>query len=149
MSSIHSRGIIHTNLKPSKILVSANKPNTLIISDFSKCYAINDDFRNEISIIFQEKEKRRPVFQRNPNIFSGTNIHNGTNPTPGDDFESLAFILLYLLNGGKWFLNDIDNYEEKNYEYQMRALTLYKLTTPIEKQGNPLTSNYIIIKIKF
>lgn len=137
--SLHSQGIIHTNLKPSKILISYNKPNSLYISDFSRCFVMNENLRNKSTLIFQENEKMRLVFQRNANIFSGINIHHGSSPSSGDDFESLAYILLFLLKGGKWFLNDIENYELKNYEAQMRALTLYKLTTPIEKQCNSLS----------
>lgn len=48
-------------------------------------------------------------------------------------------MLLFFLKGGKWFLKDIENFEEKGYEYQMRALNLYKLTTPIEKQCDPFS----------
>jgi len=138
LTSIHAKGIIHTNLKPSKILINASKLNAIYITDFSKCYIFNENLRSETTIIFQQKEKGRSVFQRNPNIFSGNNISNGTPPVIGDDYESLAYILLYLLKGGKWFLNDIENYDQKNYGYKMRALSLFKLTTPIEKQCDSL-----------
>ena len=135
MTSIHAKGIVHANLKPSKILVSVSKHTNFYITDFSKCHIVNEDSRNRASIILQEYQNQgKPGFQRNPNIFSGKNIHNGSVPTIGDDYESLVYMLLYFLKGGKWFLKDIENFEEKGYEYQMRALNLYKLTTPIEKQ---------------
>lgn len=121
-------------------MINSQKINNIYLTDFSKCYVLNETFKNESTIVFQDKEKWRPVFQRNPNIFSGVNAHNGQSPTPGDDYESLAYILLYLLNGGKWFLDDIENYNEKNYESQMRALTIFKLTTSFEKQCKTLPS---------
>lgn len=136
--NIHSSGVIHSNLKPSKILVSSAKPNSLALSDFSKCHSINENFRNQSTLVYQDKERKKLAFQRNPNIFSSVNIHHGGNPTIGDDFESLAYILLYFSNGGKWFINDLENYELKNYEARMRALTLYKLTTSMAKQCSSL-----------
>ena len=139
---------MHANLKPSKILVNAFKPNNLYVIDFSKCHVLNEDFRNETTIIFQDRDKRRPVFQRNPTIFSGANIQSGAFPTIGDDYESLAYMLLYFLKGGKWFLKDIENYEQKTYENKMRALTLHKLTTPMEKECEGLPSLYFILNNK-
>lgn len=106
----------------------------LIISDFSKCYIKNEHLRKDSTINVKNNEIVSQSF-RNVNVFSSINLHNNATPTFSDDYESIYYIILYLINGGKWFESEIENYNEKSYDSKLRSLAIYKITTSTENQS--------------
>lgn len=126
---MHSKGLVHTQIKPSKILTSRSDLSKLLIVDMSKVFIINKDLRKKLEI---SGKHGLDWISRNKNLFSGRGVANGTEPTPLDDLDSVMYILLFYFNGGKWFLNDIPNYNEMSKEGKMQSLATYKLISSEE-----------------
>lgn len=87
--AIHSKGIVHINLKPSKFLQGKDKPYLHLI-DFSQ--SVN---------IFKKKDYNYSQLVE-CNKFSSISVHKGEEVGPKDDLETLFYILVYFRTGGKW-----------------------------------------------
>ena len=104
---IHSKKIIHTNLKPNSFLLGKNsKSHILYLSDFclAKKYWINDGH-----IKFSKGKTNFGSVK-----FLSGNALNGYELSRRDDLESIAYIIIYFLKGClPWQRLKLNNKEEK------------------------------------
>jgi len=90
---IHEKGLIHRDIKPDNIVLNSNNTNSdVYIIDFGLCKKYIDTNNNHINIT----EGKSII--GTPNFIS-VNIHNGIEPSRRDDLESVAYIMIFLING--------------------------------------------------
>ena len=124
MSQLHAKGLVFTQLKPSKILTGKNEQSFLFLVDISKIFAINKELRN--SLLFSNKFYVDLKY-REKNMFSGRNIMNGNEPSFLDDLDSLMYLLIYFFNNGKWLDDDLPNYKGLPRPQRLQNLSTFKI----------------------
>ena len=106
---IHESGFIHRDIKPENFLYSKNtSKNILYAVDFGLACRYLDDKSNHIEM----KTGKNIV---GTSRYVSINIHEGRSASRRDDLESLAYMLVYLLEGElPWQGIHEDNMEDKN-----------------------------------
>lgn len=89
---IHKKGLIHRDLKPDNFVFNQDETDIYII-DFGLCRKYIDNNSKHIEI------NSGKTIIGTPNFVS-VNVHNGVEPSRRDDLISVAYIVLYLINGG-------------------------------------------------
>ena len=114
---IHDKGLVHRDIKPDNFVF--NKDNTdIYIIDFGLCRKYIDNYNKHIEI------KGGKTIIGTPNFVS-LNVHNGIEPTRRDDMISVAYIMLYLINGSlPWQLN----VEMKDIKLQKQCILQWSKT---------------------
>jgi serine/threonine protein kinase len=92
LSFIHGKGLIHRDIKPDNFVFSQDQRDIYII-DFGLCRKFIDNSNEHIEM------KSGKTIIGTPNFVS-VNVHNGIEPSRRDDLISVAYIILYLINGG-------------------------------------------------
>ena len=93
LRKIHSRGIIHQDLKPQNIMRSVE--GNLVFIDFGLSLIVSNKNSPSQMII---KQKPRRGFIGTPR-YASISAHQGIEQTPKDDLESFGYVLIYLSKG--------------------------------------------------
>lgn len=110
---IHNNNIIHRDLKPDNIVIGSNNNNcNVYLLDFG----LSKNFRNKESGHHIELVKNKSLV--GSMRYASIRNHKGYEQSRRDELESLSYILLYFLKGGKlpWNGLPISNKEEKSKE---------------------------------
>ena len=91
---LHNRSIVHRDIKPENIVIGlGSNYNQFILVDYGLSLFYRDVNTHEID----------PMVQQSTFIgtsrYASINTHLGLSPSPRDDLESLAYMLIYFLKG--------------------------------------------------
>lgn len=106
---VHSKNYIHRDLKPDNFLFGKKDKNVIYLIDFGLSTKYLSSIKN--NHIKQNKTNRLIGC----NAFRSRNAEKGEELSRRDDIESLAYIMIYLMNDGKLPWTELKNYniEEK------------------------------------
>ncbi|KIM74543.1 hypothetical protein PILCRDRAFT_828099 [Piloderma croceum F 1598] len=93
LKHIHSRGIVHRDVKPDNIMVSLNDAPRFFLID----HGIARPYRAGMPRRYNPIEERRHIV--GTLTWASLNAHSGYDLSRRDDLESLAYTLLFLLRG--------------------------------------------------
>ena len=91
IESIHEEGIIHRDIKPDNFLI---KPETNMVYMIDFGLARRYLNKKEQHITLNQGRKLTGTAR-----YASVNVHLGLTPSRRDDLESIAYVMLYLLNG--------------------------------------------------
>lgn len=108
IQQIHSKGIIHRDIKPQNILIHKNK---LFFIDFGLATRFTNDLNQHIP------QKKIKGFVGTLNYIS-INIHQHITPSRRDDLETIFYVLLYFLNGKLPWFDTTKHITDKNILFE-------------------------------
>jgi casein kinase I family protein HRR25 len=120
LSFIHGKGLIHRDIKPDNFVFSQDQIDIYII-DFGLCRKFIDNSNEHIEM------KSGKTIIGTPNFVS-VNVHNGIEPSRRDDLISVAYIILYLINGGLPWLGLERGREMKEMKMQKQCILQWSKT---------------------
>ena len=125
---IHSKGIIHRDIKPDNFMIRNNRKEICLID-----FGLSRTYKNNAGVHHKYETDVGLIGSKN---YCSINMHNGVRPSRRDDIESLLYVFIYYLEGQlPWALINIIN------ETDMKLLLKLNLRE-IDFQG-PTTLNYI------
>lgn len=126
LENVHSKNIIHLDLKPENIMVGSND-STFLKQIFLIDYGLSKLYIDEIT--------QKHITMENKSLFEGTlsysslNCHMGLSLSRRDDLESLGYILIEMLKGSlPW-----QHIHEVNIEERFNIVKKMKEEMKIEK----------------
>ena len=137
---IHSKGIIHRDIKLDNFMMGINDPYQVYLIDYglSKAYIYNDKH-------IEETDNNEPIGTYN---YMSLNIHNGIRYSRRDDMISIVYILCHILEGDMpWiYENNYSNIILKKIHYSPIHNTLKKMYYLVNKLRYDETPSYFIYK---
>lgn len=138
LERVHSRGLVHGDLKPHNIALTYASPDTAAI------YLIDFGLSRKIkpSTNGGSANKRRRLFEGTP-YFASIKALRGYEQSPRDDLESLAYVLIYFLCQGclPWnCLMALSDEAQRPSQDFLSLLAQYKRS--VCKNGKGLPSTY-------
>ena len=131
LNFIHSRNIIHLDIKPSNFLVGKFKKNIIYMIDFG----FSKKFRSSRTGKHTKYFKAKNFFGNLK--YSSVNTMMGISPSRRDDIESLGYMLIYLykkeLPWEKLSFKNKDEIPQKIYECK-KLITMEKLCKDMPKE---------------
>ena len=108
---IHTNNIIHRDLKPDNIVIGSNNNN---VNVYLLDFGLSKNFRNKENGNHIELVKNKSLV--GSMRYASIRNHKGYEQSRRDELESLSYIVLYFLKGGKlpWNGLPISNKEEKS-----------------------------------
>ncbi|CAD8108246.1 unnamed protein product [Paramecium sonneborni] len=104
LETIHKHQIVHRNIRPKKLLLSTSG-NEILLSDFK----FASKFKQQHGSICYMDNHKSLSNKQFLNKYSSVSQHLHQFPTPKDDLESLAYILLVYVTKSKIFKIQADN----------------------------------------
>ena len=132
---IHSRGIIHKDIKPYNFLFGRNDPNVIYMIDFgiSKKYRSS---RTGKHIKYTDLKKINGSFR-----YMSINCNKGYEQSRKDDLESLGYMLVFLIKEElPW--SDLDNNNKMSKILQSKKICEKKIMTTPEELCSGLPSEF-------
>jgi len=134
---IHSKHIIHGDLKPSNFLMGrGEKRNQVYLIDFGLC----EEYRNP--------ETKKHIAYSEKHGFHGTprycslHVHNGIASSRRDDMESLGYVLVYLLLS-KLPWQNLPAEENETKKTKRRKIYEMKASMPVEELCKGLPEEFV------
>lgn len=93
IETLHSKYLLHRDIKPDNFMLGTNKQ--LFLIDFGLCKRYDHD-----GIHIEETQDVNKTIIGSVNFVS-LNVHKGIEPSRRDDIESCIYIILYLLQDGQ------------------------------------------------
>lgn len=109
IQEIHTKNIIHRDIKPDNFLMNKNK---LYIIDFGLAKSYIDSNNKHIEML----DNKGMIGTVN---YVSINVHNGLTPSRRDDLESVFYVLLYFLLGELTWNAKASAIENQNLRYQL------------------------------
>ena len=128
---VHSRGIIHRDIKPDNFLLKGRE-KILYLIDFGLSKSYLDQDKNHIV----ERKDRKLIGTAK---FASVNIHNGIEPSRRDDIESICYTFISLYGKKLPWERIIDNYRLHDPNHHVDPKLIEELYHKIkEKKTEPL-----------
>ena len=127
---LHSKKLIHRDIKPHNFLFGINDPNVIYLTEFRFCAKyrssktgkhIKHDFIGKFT---------------GGLLYSSANAQRGMQQSRKDDLESLGYVILYIFKGKlPWDLENLENLDLMNLNEKEIYLKTYRMKKfiPIEK----------------
>ena len=93
LESIHNRGIVHGDIKPSCFYLGLNENFKIYLADFGFAFGFNNNLTGN------HKPFKKGVYSFADPKFCSKNCCRNYQKSRRDDIESLGYILVYLMNG--------------------------------------------------
>ncbi|KAJ4482418.1 kinase-like domain-containing protein [Lentinula aciculospora] len=94
---IHSRGVLHRDVKPANFVMSRTTPSIVNIIDFGLAKRYRQPLNGEHIPYFQHPDALHGV---GTSLYASLNTHFGVETGRRDDLESLAYMLIGFVRGG-------------------------------------------------
>ena len=93
LESIHNRGIVHGDIKPSSFYFGLNENFKIYLADFGFAFGFNNNLTGN------HKPFKKGVYSFADPKFCSKNCCRNYQKSRRDDIESLGYILVYLIKG--------------------------------------------------
>jgi len=127
---LHSKGLIHRDIKPHNFLFGVNDPNMIYLTEFRFCTKYISSKTGK-----HTKHDFRGKFTGGL-FYSSANAQRGMQQSRKDDLESLGYVILFVFKGKlPWDLENLENLDPTDLNEKEIYLKIYRMkkSIPTEK----------------